>query len=99
MRIWNKAEILKHLWALTMKKNALWIKWTHSYYIKNKDITLMDTPKTTTWVVRKIIEAKRDLVQMNSVQGSLISTLTDLVKQGRFQIQRVYPYATSVSQS
>ncbi|XP_075074555.1 uncharacterized protein LOC142162138 [Nicotiana tabacum] len=34
MRIWNKAAILKHLWALTMKKDALWIKWTHNYYIK-----------------------------------------------------------------
>ncbi|XP_019258259.1 PREDICTED: uncharacterized protein LOC109236523 [Nicotiana attenuata] len=87
MRIWNKAAILKHLWALAMKKDALWIKWTHNYYIKNKDIAATDTTKTSAWVVRKIIETKRDLVQVNPLQVSLNSSLADMVKQHRFQIQ------------
>lgn len=32
--LWNKAAITKHLWALTMKKDCLWIKWLHNFYIK-----------------------------------------------------------------
>ncbi|XP_019228498.1 PREDICTED: uncharacterized protein LOC109209643 [Nicotiana attenuata] len=90
MRVWNKAAIIKQLWALAMKKDALWIKWTHNYYIKNKDIAEMDTPRTAAWVIRKIIEAKKEVIQMNSMHGSVISTLADLVKQGRFQIQKAY---------
>ncbi|XP_019263748.1 PREDICTED: uncharacterized protein LOC109241462 [Nicotiana attenuata] len=90
MRVWNKAAIIKQLWALAMKKDALWIKWTHSYYIKNKDIAEINTSRTTAWVIRKIIEAKKEVIHMNSMHGSVISTLADLVKQGRFQIQKAY---------
>lgn len=50
----------------------------------------MDTPKAAAWVVRKIIEAKRDLVQVNSMQANLNIALADMVKQGRFQIQKAY---------
>ncbi|XP_019258455.1 PREDICTED: uncharacterized protein LOC109236703 [Nicotiana attenuata] len=90
MRLWNKAAILKQLWALTMKKDALWIKWTHCYYIKQKEVDTMDTPNTTAWVVRKIIEAKKDLLKVSTVQTSLTTALADMEKQGRFQIQKTY---------
>ncbi|XP_070026644.1 uncharacterized protein LOC142182305 [Nicotiana tabacum] len=90
MKIWNKAVLLKYLWALAMKKDTLWIKWAHNYYIKNRDIAEMDTPKAATWVIRKIIEAREDVKQMRLGQNSLISTLETLVKQGKFQIHRAY---------
>ncbi|XP_019226868.1 PREDICTED: uncharacterized protein LOC109208247 [Nicotiana attenuata] len=64
MKIWNKAALLKHLWALAMKKDTLWIKWAHSYYIKNRDIAEMNTPKIAAWVVKKNIEAREDVKQM-----------------------------------
>lgn len=48
----------------------------------------MDTPKTTTWVVTKIIEAKKDLVQVSTMQTDLTTTLANMVKQGNFQIQK-----------
>ncbi|XP_070006032.1 uncharacterized protein [Nicotiana sylvestris] len=90
MKIWNKATLLKHLWVLAMKKDTLWIKWAHNYYIKNRDIAEMDTPKAVAWVIRKIIEAREDVKQMRPGQNSLISTLETLVKQGKFQIHRAY---------
>nr|XP_016441126.1 PREDICTED: uncharacterized protein LOC107766791 [Nicotiana tabacum] len=90
MRLWNKAPILKQLWALTNKKDALWIKWTHCYYIKQREVNTMDTPKTAAWVVRKIIEEKKDLLQGSTMQTSLNAALADMEKQGRFPIQRAY---------
>lgn len=32
--IWNKASICKHFWDLYKKKDRLWIKWIHNYYVK-----------------------------------------------------------------
>ncbi|XP_019262009.1 PREDICTED: uncharacterized protein LOC109239871 [Nicotiana attenuata] len=50
----------------------------------------MDTPKAAAWVVRKIIKAREDVNQMRPGQNSLISTLENLVKQGKFQIHKAY---------
>lgn len=33
---WNKASIIKHMWSLSQKKDKLWIKWVHTYYLKGK---------------------------------------------------------------
>lgn len=33
MIIWNQAALLKLLWAISVKKDRLWIQWVHSYFI------------------------------------------------------------------
>ena len=35
---WNQAAIMKFFWAVALKKDKLWIKWVHAYYIKQQDI-------------------------------------------------------------
>ncbi|XP_070050690.1 uncharacterized protein [Nicotiana tomentosiformis] len=76
MRLWNKAAILKQLWALAKKKDSLWIKRAYCYYIKQRDLDTMTTPKATAWVVRKIIDSKQALMQTNTMQGNLNAKLT-----------------------
>ncbi|XP_048503044.1 uncharacterized protein LOC125498803 [Beta vulgaris subsp. vulgaris] len=34
MNLWNKAAMLKLLWAIAYKSDRLWVKWVHEYYIK-----------------------------------------------------------------
>lgn len=66
---WNKAAVEKHLWAITKKKNCLWIRWIHAYYIKNKSIDTMSIPKNATWVVRKILELEKIILEIPTLQG------------------------------
>ncbi|KAI8555077.1 hypothetical protein RHMOL_Rhmol05G0146500 [Rhododendron molle] len=35
IKVSNRAAMLKHLWALCMKADTLWIKWVHTYIIKD----------------------------------------------------------------
>ncbi|XP_070056721.1 uncharacterized protein [Nicotiana tomentosiformis] len=90
MGLWNKAAFLKQLWALAKKRDSLWIKWAHYYYIKQRDLDTMTTPKAVAWVVRQIIDSKQVLMQMNTMQGNLNAKLTMLETKGRFQIKRAY---------
>uniref|UniRef100_A0A1U7YVC8 Uncharacterized protein LOC104248562 n=1 Tax=Nicotiana sylvestris TaxID=4096 RepID=A0A1U7YVC8_NICSY len=55
IHIWNKAALCKLLWAVSAKKDTLWI---HSYYIKGQDSMRMDTPKQACWLVRKIFDMR-----------------------------------------
>lgn len=36
LKDWNRAAMTKHLWALALKADTLWIKWVHTYIIKGK---------------------------------------------------------------
>jgi len=33
---WNKATIAKLVWAGSIKKDVLWVKWVRTRYIKNQ---------------------------------------------------------------
>ncbi|KAH0737658.1 hypothetical protein KY290_036363 [Solanum tuberosum] len=81
---WNKAAILKHLWAISMKKDSLWIKCVHYYYIKNRDLETLITPKTAAWVVRKIIDSRKLLLHVNNDPGTLVQEMSKLEKHGKF---------------
>ncbi|XP_019225236.1 PREDICTED: uncharacterized protein LOC109206830 [Nicotiana attenuata] len=87
--IWNKAAVMKQLWAVEMKKDCLWIKWVHNYYIKKQDLEHMPTPKNAAWVIRKIIETKEDL-KRQPMQGSLCNRLKILQLQEQFSIKKTY---------
>lgn len=51
---WNKASMLRHLWALCKKEDILWVKWVHSYIIKSQCIWNMHLPTDSSWTLRKI---------------------------------------------
>ncbi|XP_060202415.1 uncharacterized protein LOC132630831 [Lycium barbarum] len=57
--LWNKATIVKQLWALSEKKDCFWIRWVHIYYMKNETVEECAIPSYATWVVKKIIEARK----------------------------------------
>lgn len=34
LKTWNKASMLRHLWAICMKADTLWIKCIHTFVLK-----------------------------------------------------------------
>lgn len=42
MTAWNKATILKLLWAIEYKRDKLWVKWIHSYYFKRQGVLVVN---------------------------------------------------------
>lgn len=82
LRMWNQAAICQLLWALSMKKEKLWITWVHSYYIKNQDIKTMPIPTQAAWMIRKIITTRK-------VWRTLGDT-DKLVHGGKFMISKAY---------
>lgn len=96
---WNKAAVAKYLWAITKKKDCLWIRWIHSYYIKNKIIDTMHIPKNAAWVVRKAIELRKFILELPTLQGDLLSRLTALQSTDeRFSIKKLYKLQTPQGQ-
>ncbi|XP_019257697.1 PREDICTED: uncharacterized protein LOC109235907 [Nicotiana attenuata] len=96
---WNKAAIMKHLWAITKKKDCLWIQWVHTYYIKNRSIDTMPIPKNAAWVVRKIIEQRKFILNIPTLQGNVQERLESLQStSGKFSIKKLYNLQTPQGQ-
>jgi len=37
LNLWNIACVAKLVWAITMKKDSLWVKWVHGRYLRGGD--------------------------------------------------------------
>lgn len=80
--IWNKASLIKQLWVLALKKDSLWVKWIHSYYIKTGYVMSCNFPKCISWMLRKIV----DMRAVVSDWGGM-STVASSVK---FSVSKAY---------
>ncbi|XP_021866848.2 uncharacterized protein [Spinacia oleracea] len=81
---WNKAAVLKHCWAFSMKQDRLWVKWMHTYYIQQKDFWTMPVPNGLTWSMRKIWYQRELLLQVGD--GS------QFVVASKFKIHKAYKH-------
>ncbi|XP_016484541.2 uncharacterized protein LOC107805075 [Nicotiana tabacum] len=55
---WNKVAIYILLWKLYKKKDKLWVQWIYLYYGKKQEVWETN-PSNASWIVQKIIKAKR----------------------------------------
>ena len=73
LKLWNKATMLRHLWTLNQKADSLWVKWVHTYVIKNKYLWHMAPPQDTFWTLRKLFQIRdmgHSLVKHMVVDGT-----------------------------
>lgn len=90
LRIWNLAAILKLLWDINKKKDCLWVQWVHSNYIKKGDITQVQIPKTASWVVRKVLESRQQLITRLQSHGTIHQQLGNVQQRGKFSVHKMY---------
>ncbi|KAH0633350.1 hypothetical protein KY284_036136 [Solanum tuberosum] len=90
MVLWNQATILKLLWVVTKEKESLWIKWLQVYYMKGQSVEVCSIPTNATWVLRKIVEVQKIILNTQHLQGDLNSRLALMVHNGRFSIKKMY---------
>ncbi|XP_075098948.1 uncharacterized protein LOC142175847 [Nicotiana tabacum] len=77
------AAILKLLWAISQKKDTLWVQWIQHQYIKGKDLKEIKTPRQASSVVRKIFEARQWLApNMDRIQTYALDA--------KFSIKKAY---------
>ena len=55
---WNKAAIFKHMWAVSCKKDNLWVKWVHQVYIRGEDFWEHSAPASSSWYWRNVVSIK-----------------------------------------
>jgi len=55
---WNKATIAKLVWALSKKKDVLWVRWVRGRYLKGKEWWEYKPLPDCSWIWKKICHIK-----------------------------------------
>lgn len=63
----------------------------HIYYMKDTSFEDCDAPKNDTWVIKKVLESKKVIMQTPGLQGNLQRRLNTLTAGwGEFSIENIY---------
>ncbi|XP_058776370.1 uncharacterized protein LOC131650686 [Vicia villosa] len=81
--------MLKCLWNVCKKSDNLWVKWIHSYYLKNHDPLLVPIGKSWSWVAQAVLGTRDTIAahplawekQMQSSRFSMTDIYQALVKE------------------
>ncbi|XP_059302283.1 uncharacterized protein LOC132054256 [Lycium ferocissimum] len=87
---WNHAAILKQLWAISSKKDCLWIKRITEYYMKGETVDSCVIPINATRVIRKNLKLGNTWYSTQLGQGTVSGDQEAMVSHGRFSIKRMY---------
>ncbi|CAL5187192.1 unnamed protein product [Lathyrus oleraceus] len=72
----------KLLWNLSGKANNLWIKWVHTYYIKNTSLMSVQVNKNISWIIKVVLKQRYITQSMNDYD-----TMTR-----KFETKKVYNF-------
>ncbi|XP_070014563.1 uncharacterized protein LOC142175548 [Nicotiana tabacum] len=81
LQMWNRAAIAKLCWDVASKRDSLWIRWIHAYYIKDKRIEDIAIPQQASWMVRQILSARTVLQQIQHRQQAKKSMISQFYYQ------------------
>lgn len=62
-RLWdcNRAAMLKQIWLLFLDKEALWCKWIHSTFLKDKNFWVAKKPTICSWAWKKLLSLRSEI--------------------------------------
>lgn len=66
----NNAMLLKHLWALILKTDSLWVKWIHGVYLNEIDIWSVPLKCSQSWGLKKILNLRSLAVGIVEKEGA-----------------------------
>lgn len=81
--LWNVAALMKQLWAIMFKKERLWIRWVHAYYIKAQNVSSVKLLIDCSWMLKKIFAQREVLARWGGNWHSVM-------KRDNFSIQLAY---------
>ena len=75
--------MLKLLWNLCAKKDNLWVRWIHSYYMKNDDIMDCKIKDNGTWIMKRVMGTREYIQVIQSLWEAMLCA-------GKFSMKSVY---------
>lgn len=70
LNVWNQVMCAKMLWDLATKADKLWVKWIHTYFMKNVEVMDYQVKHSCSWLLKAVLNC-RDRVKDSRVWQQL----------------------------
>uniref|UniRef100_A0A803P8U7 Reverse transcriptase domain-containing protein n=1 Tax=Cannabis sativa TaxID=3483 RepID=A0A803P8U7_CANSA len=60
---WNQAILAKYVWAISSKRDILWVRWVNTIYLKSKNWWEYELKSDTSWYWRKLCHLRDKFTQ------------------------------------
>lgn len=67
-------------WNFANENDVLWVKWVHKYYIKGRNVLLIEVPSEASCIVKKVFDVAKNFANANS----------NVAQQSNFSIKKMY---------
>ncbi|XP_058783771.1 uncharacterized protein LOC131658501 [Vicia villosa] len=65
MEAWNKACMVRLLWNLCKKEDSMWVRWVHTYYIKEVSIMDVHVKDSFSWIMKEILQIREHVKRLD----------------------------------
>ncbi|XP_058733186.1 uncharacterized protein LOC131604785 [Vicia villosa] len=84
--VWNQIAVLKCLWNISMKRDNLWVRWVHAYFLKKKSLHDAQVNSNTTWMLKAIMGAREKICCYQPLWDQMMAT-------NNFNMKKMYDKA------
>ncbi|XP_057965889.1 uncharacterized protein LOC131156317 [Malania oleifera] len=88
LKNWNNTLLTKTLWNIHSKKDSLWTKWVHHYYLKETEIWDVSPNKGDSCLFKKIMELKNQIV----LKAGSIDLAIELMNKWGNNAKKIYEF-------
>lgn len=91
LQTWNKALLAKQIWNFHTKKDTLWVRWVHSFYIQGQDFWTWKPGKwNSSAFIRKLMSVRDELLQSLGGRDATIMQLAQWARLRGLDSSKVY---------
>ncbi|KAK6139381.1 hypothetical protein DH2020_026889 [Rehmannia glutinosa] len=87
---WNKALLAKILCNIHSKADSLWVRWVHSFYLKNQSIWTWNPKKSNFCLLKRICDIRNELLSTFGSSESAISNLSHFSNSKGLSSSKMY---------
>ncbi|XP_019179011.1 PREDICTED: uncharacterized protein LOC109174211 [Ipomoea nil] len=90
IKIWNAAVLSKLIWNIHERKDSLWIKWIHSYYLQDKEFWTWKPGRNDSALMRSLARIRDMLIGTCGSQMECIAALSKCIGPKGFSTSYVF---------
>lgn len=89
---WNLATLYKILWDIHSRKNILWIKWIHTYYLRGRDVWTWTCNAADHPLFNRVHKLREHIIVSTGSIQQAMQKLGSCKKGGKFCSSLVYEW-------
>ena len=89
-RVWNSALLAKYIWDIHSRRESLWARWIHHYYLAHRSFWEIQPKKEMSCLFRRLLVIRDNLFGQFGSEVAVIDWFRTCMSEDRLVLSRIY---------